>query len=285
MLLEMSLLAACSPTRMQVMPVDAVLPSPAPAAPLAHWTTTSTRQTESLNVTGATLRGWTFTASPDAHSRLRILFFNGNAMTIDAAQSIYRGLAVRGADVTVFDYRGYGFSPGKPAVIDFRSDSLAIYDKLAASGPVIVYGFSLGTAMATYVASQRPVAGLILAGTIATAKEEFPIFGRATGYNSSELAKMMPSPDAVTAFDETGMIAKNSSPLLMIHGESDQLVPIQEGREVFSASTARQKQFVVVSAAGHNDTVESVTALAAVRSYLSSLPADKKIGKPIPEIK
>jgi len=202
-----------------------------------------------------------------------------------AAQSIYRGLAVRGADVTVFDYRGYGFSPGKPAVIDFRSDSLAIYDKLAASGPVIVYGFSLGTAMATYVASQRPVAGLILAGTIATAKEEFPIFGRATGYNSSELAKMMPSPDAVTAFDETGMIAKNSSPLLMIHGESDQLVPIQEGREVFSASTARQKQFVVVSAAGHNDTVESVTALAAVRSYLSSLPADKKIGKPIPEIK
>jgi pimeloyl-ACP methyl ester carboxylesterase len=271
----MMLLAACSPASKQVMPVDAVLPTPAPSAPLADWTATPTRQTESLNVGSAILRGWTFTASPDAHSRLRILFFYGNAMTIDASQTIYRNLAVRGADVTVFDYRGYGFSSGKPSVMDFRGDSIAIYDKLAASGPVVVYGFSLGTAMATYVASQRHVAGLILAGTIATANEEFPIFARATGYGGSAIAQMTPSPDAVTAFDETEMISKSNSPLLMIHGEADQLVPIQQGREVFAASAAQQKQFVAVSAAGHNDTIESAAALAAVRPYLSSLPMGK----------
>jgi hypothetical protein len=142
-LFGIALLTACSPTRLQIMPVDTVLPSPAPSAPLAHWTATSIRQTESLHVNGSILRGWTFKATPETYSAIRILFFNGNAMTIDASQSVYRGLAVRGANVTVFDYRGYGFSSGKPAVMDFRADSLAIYDRLAASGPVVVYGFSL----------------------------------------------------------------------------------------------------------------------------------------------
>ena len=284
MLFGTALLAACSPARLEVMPVDTVLPSPAPAAPLSQWTATPTRRMESLDVAGATLRGWTFTATPDRRSTLRILFFNGNAMTIDGSLSIYRGLAVRGADVTVFDYRGYGFSSGKPAVMDFRSDSLALYDKLAASGPVVVYGFSLGTAMAAYVASQRHVAGLILAGTIATAAEEFPIFARALGYSSSDQARMKPSPDAMTAFDERDMVSGSSAPLLMIHGEADQLVPIQQGREVFAASIARQKQFVVVSGAGHNDTVESTTALAAVRSFLDSLSVDTT-GRPVPDIK
>ena len=257
------------------MPVDAVLPSPAPAAPLAHWKAALTRQVERVEVTGATLRGWTFTANTSAHSAPRLLFFNGNGMTIDASQSLYRDLAIRGADVTVFDYRGYGFSSGKPSVMDFRRDGLAVYDKLAASGPVVVFGFSLGTAMAAYVASQRPVAGLILAGTIATANEEFPIFARAAGYSSSAIAKMTPSSDAVTAFDEVGMISRSHSPLLVIHGEADQLVPIQQGREVFAASMAAQKQFVVVSAASHNDTVESTTAMAAIREYLGSFRPDE----------
>lgn len=192
-------------------------------------------------------------------------------MNIDDSQPIYRELCVRGADVTVFDYRGYGFSSGKADVMDFRRDALAVYDKLAASGPVVVYGFSLGTAIATYVASQRRVEGLILAGTIASAAEEFPVFARAEGYSTSSIAKMTPSPEAVTAFDEVSMIAQSASPLLMLHGEADQLVPIQQGEEVFAASPSRQKQFVRLAGAGHNDTVDSPMALNAVRSLLSSL--------------
>lgn len=170
------------------MPVNSVLPSRPPSAPMAHWTAMPTRETETIDVAGEILRGWTFRASAQTHQKLRILFFNGNAMDIDDSQSLYRGLCVRGADVTVFDYRGYGFSSGKPDVMNFRRDAVAQYDKLAASGPVVVYGFSIGTAIATYVASERRVAGLILAGTIASADEEFPVFARAAGYSASAIA-------------------------------------------------------------------------------------------------
>ena len=192
-------------------------------------------------------------------------------MTVDDAQTLYRALAVRGADVTAYDYRGYGFSSGKADVMDFRRDALAIYDKLAATGPVVVYGFSMGTAMAVYVASERKVAGLILAGTIASAEMEFPVFARAMGYSLAKIAMLTPSSDAVAAFDEANLITRNTAPLLMIHGEADSLVPIAQGQVVFNASPSRQKQFVRVSGAAHNDTVESARALSAVQVFLDTV--------------
>jgi pimeloyl-ACP methyl ester carboxylesterase len=267
-------LISCSRPGKQIVPVNSVLPSPPPSAPMSHWIATQTREPESMNTSGAVLLGWTFLASANTHQKARILFFNGNAMNIDDSQAIYRELCVRGADVTVFDYRGYGFSTGKADVINFREDALALYDRLASSGPVVVYGFSIGTALATYVASERRVAGLILAGAIANANEEFPVFARAQGYSKSSIAIMTPSPEAVTAFNEVAMISRNNAPLLMLHGEADQLVPIQQGREVFAASSSRQKQFVTVAGAGHNDTVESTVAMDAVRSFLFSIQPD-----------
>ena len=270
-ILLLGLLTSCSPPRPEIVSVNAVLPDSPPSAPSSHWTATPTRELESMNADGAVLRGWTYLATPHARQKLRILFFNGNAMDIDDSEAIYRELSVRGADVTVFDYRGYGFSTGKADVMTFRGDALALYDKLAVAGPVVVYGFSLGTAMASYVASERKVAGLILAGTIASADEEFPVFARALGYSSSRLAHMRPAPEAVTAFNETGMIARSAAPLLMLHGEADELVPIREGREVFAASSSGQKQLVPVAGAGHNETVESAAALNAVRAFLLAI--------------
>ncbi len=260
---------ACSSDVKVTVPVNEVLPSSPPVAPLAHWTAAVGRDVESLQVPGAVLRGWTFYLGKHDTRRPHVLFFNGNAMEIDTAQSVYHQLAIQGPEVTAFDYRGYGFSEGKADVMQFRKDALAIYDKEAAAGPVIVYGFSLGTAMATYVASQRKIAGLILAGTIARADEEFPVFARATGLSASSIARMTPSSDAETAFDEVGMIARSNAPLLMIHGENDSLVPIQQGREVFAACPAKQKQFVSVPGAGHNEAVDSEQGLEAFRKFVS----------------
>jgi hypothetical protein len=259
-------LTACSPTAKQILPANEILPVPAPSAPLAHWTASATRIPLTVEAPGATLRGWTF--QPASPQNLRILFFNGNAMTIDDSQSLYRDLAVRGADVTAFDYRGYGFSTGKPDVMAFRRDALILYDKLAASGPVIVYGFSMGSAMATYVASQRPVAGLILAGTIATAQEEFPIFAKAEGRSTRQIENLLPAQDAITAFDEKSMIAQSKASLLMLHGESDHLIPIQQAREVFAASPSLQKDFIAIPGAIHNETTNSPAALRAVQAFL-----------------
>ncbi len=265
---------SCGPRARGVIEANAILPSPPPGAPLSDWTASATRIPLSQQVSGTVLRGWTFQAQAEGRSKLRILFFNGNGMTIDGSQSLYRALCVRGADVTAFDYRGYGFSGGKPDVMDFRRDALALYDRLAAGGPVAVYGFSMGTAMAAYVASQRPVAGLILAGTIASAQEEFPVFGRAAGYGASQLARMDPSPDAIAAFAERELVRQSKAPLLMLHGEADRLVPIQQGREVFAASPVLAKTFVSIPGAGHNETIESSLALESVRRFLAGLKAE-----------
>jgi len=105
-------------------------------------------------------------------------------MTIDDSQSLYRNLAVRGADITVFDYRGYGFSTGKADVKDFCPDAMDLYDKVVRDSPVVVFGFSMGTAIANCVSSRRKVAALILAGTIASAQEEFPVFAHASGFSN-----------------------------------------------------------------------------------------------------
>lgn len=270
MLLSVTL-SACSFDVMVSVPVNMVLPGSPPRAPMSHWTAAQGRDVESLQAPDAVLRGWTFYLGKRDARRPHVLFFNGNAMEIDAAQSVYRELAIRGADVTAFDYRGYGFSSGKADVMQFRKDALAIYDKETAAGPVIVYGFSLGTAMASYVASQRNVTGLILAGTIARADEEFPVFARATGLSNSSIARMAPSADAETAFDEVGMVAHSNAPLLMIHSENDSLVPIQQGCEVFAACPSKQKKFVSVPGAGHNETVDSERGLGEFREFLLSI--------------
>jgi len=283
-LFTLILLSACGPQTKTIVSVNTLLPDPTLSAPLAHWTANPTRIPIIQTVPGAILRGWTFYALPNSNAKFRILFFNGNAMTIDDSQSLYRSLAVRGADVTVFDYRGYGFSTGKPDVMDFRRDSLTLYDQLSPSGPVVVYGFSMGTAIATYLASQRKVAGLILAGTISSAQKEFPVFARAQGYSPSKITNMTPSSDAITAFDERNLITQSTAPLLMLHGEADRLVPIQQGREVFAASPARQKDFIPILGAAHNETIESPQALQAIRTFLSSIEtkSDIHISRPVP---
>ena len=149
-----------------------------------------------------------------------------------------------------------------------------MYDSVSAANPgrkVVVFGFSLGTAMASYVASQRPVAGLILAGTIASATDEFPVYMRAVGVDPSITASLQPGQDAIEAFNEVDNVARSKAPLLMLHGEADFLVPIEQGRKVFVASPSAEKQFIALPGVSHNATAGAAESLHAVGKFLSSL--------------
>jgi hypothetical protein len=258
------------------IPANFLIPQPPPSAPLADWTGSATRVLQSVPLPDATLRGWEYPSSnPNAPI---ILFFNGNGMTIDRSDSFYRQLVQTGAQLCVYDYRGIGFSAGSPDVMAFRQDALRLYDSLAASSPgrpVIVYGFSLGTAMATYVASQRKVAGLILAGTIASAAEELPVYTHAQGLPAETAAALIPAPDSIEAFNEVGNIARSTAPLLMLHGEADTLVPIHQGREVFAASSSSQKKFISLPGVAHNQTPATVQSIGAVAEFLASIHANQ----------
>ena len=258
-------------SNLRAIPANLLIPQPPPSAPLADWTGSATRAINSIPLPGATLRGWEYTSS--APNAPVILFFNGNGMTVDRSDSLYRSISALGGDLWVYDYRGIGFSSGSPDVMTFRQDALRIYDAVSAARPgrpIIVYGFSLGTAMASYVASQRKVSGIILAGTIASATEEFPVYTHAHGLSAEMAAVLIPAPDSIEAFNEVGNVARSTAPLLMLHGEADTLVPISQGREVFAASSSTQKKFVSLPGVAHNQTPGTAQSLGAVAEFLAS---------------
>lgn len=251
---------------------NAILPVPAPRAPQSAWLSEGMRQRLVEEITGVPLRGYRYAgADPQAPT---LLFFNGNGMTVFGADRLYRELARLGPTVVVYDYRGFGFSNGTPDMMKFREDGLQLYDRLAAAAPghrVAVFGVSLGTAMATYVASQRAVAGLILGMPIASAQEELPVYGRLLGYPPAQLAAAVPSPEARAAFDEVGMVGRSQAPLLILHGTADDVVPIAQGREVLAASASARKQMVEVPGAGHGAAIVSPEAVLALAGFLQEL--------------
>ena len=255
---------------------NALISEPVPSASLSNWTDAVGRTKVSLETEGATLRGWTFDNPLQAGPH--VLFFNGCNVIIDHNESLYRSIATCGATVTTFDYRGLGFSGGTADVLQFRRDALAIYDQM--QGPMetglVVFGFSMGSAMATYVASERPVAGMILAAPIAQADEEFPSYAHAQGLTPAETAEVKLADDAYLTFDEVLLVARSSAPLLVMHGDADILVPPAQGRELFEASPAKKKRFVMLPGATHNEAAGSPGSLAAVQVFLKSLSTTPK---------
>ncbi len=280
----------------QVVGANQVIPVPAPSADIRRWTDGPGRFRVELEVGGAKLRGWHYKAgaaaaaqahradgprgNPEPDSTDRpvsstrapiVIFFNGNLMTIDRADELYRKLAGLGVEVVAYDYRGYGFSEGQPDVGRFRTDAIAIYDKVAeenAGKRVLVYGFSLGTAMAAYVASERKVNGVVLAAPFATAEEEMPVFARRLGFSPEMIRTMVPAEDAKLAFNEVGMIQRSSAPLLVMSGSADMLVPMVQGQRVAEASGSSIKRFVELRGTQHHETVFAETAWRALRQFL-----------------
>ena len=260
----------------QEVGANTVIPVPVPRTETIHWVDRPGRERVELDANGVKLRGWRYKVlSEPSHSETPVVvFFNGNMMTVERSEELYRQLAELGMEVVVYDYRGYGFSQGRPDVMAFRRDALRIYDHTVEENPgrrVMVYGFSLGTAMAAYVASERRVAAVVLAAPFATAEREMPVFARRMGFSSEAIRRMAPAEDARVAFDEVGMMRRSEAPLLVLSGTEDTLVPMEQGREVLAASAAKEKRFVELRGAQHYETVFVEKALVAVRTFLSVL--------------
>lgn len=107
-----------------------------------------------------------------------ILYFGGNAD--DATQFLLHVKEIRGYDIIAFNYRGYGESTGTPSEQALFEDALKIYDTYAKGRKVVLIGRSLGTGVATYLASQRVVDGLVLISPydsiLSIAKIKYPFF-------------------------------------------------------------------------------------------------------------
>jgi fermentation-respiration switch protein FrsA (DUF1100 family) len=198
---------------------------------------------------GLALASWYRPAT--SGERHTIVYFHGNGGHVG-----YRGPRVRpyldaGHGVLLVEYRGYGGNPGKPTEAGLYEDGRAALGFLAAAGVpaerTVLYGESLGTAVAVHVARQQaerraPVAAVVLEAPLSSAVD-------VGAYHYPLLPVRLLMKDR---FDSKAKIAAIAAPLLIVHGENDRVVPIEFGRAVFAAA-AEPKRAVWIADAGHED--------------------------------
>lgn len=192
---------------------------------------------------GARVLAWYAPAKPGQPT---LLYFHGNAGALETRVERIRKYMARGLGVLMMTYRGFGGSTGAPSEAANVADAKLAYDALRAKGvparDIVIYGESLGTGVAVQVAADREAAGLVL---------DAP-------YTSMvDLAKLhhpwIPGRWFMTDRYETRRhIAKVHIPLLILHGDADDIVPVAMGREIFDLANA-PKTIKTFQGAGHAD--------------------------------
>jgi len=205
---------------------------------------------------GVRIHGWQIDR-PGA--RFVTLYFHGNAGNITDRYDHFLGITSSGSSVLMIDYRGYGKSSGWPTEDGIYRDADAAYDYLLKTGhykgQIILHGESLGTAVAVDLAGRRPCAAVVLEAPFTSGKDVastvFPIIG----------------PLVMWSFDSRKKVGRIHAPVLIIHGDRDEIIPTRLGQTLFAAAPA-PKSLWIVYGAHHNDIVE--TAGATYREHLES---------------
>jgi len=188
---------------------------------------------------------------PGPEHRPAVLFLHGNAQEVYSWSLVHQELAPLECAVLLIDYRGYGKSEGRPHEDGLYLDGRAALDWLAGRGftedNTIVFGKSLGGAVACEICRGLDLKALILESTFTSlssvARHLFPFI---RGYT--------PEAGAYNSLEKLGDI---DCPIMVIHGDADTLIPVEEGLTLFEAA-GEPRELFLVTGAGHNDV--SITA-------------------------
>lgn len=215
---------------------------------------------------GVKINGW-FIPSPGARTTLLWLHGNGGNIgnTIGRLKQFHHALKT---NILVIDYREYGKSGGEVSEEGTYLDAVAAYDYLLTRSDVdptriIPFGYSLGSAVAVELSLQRKAEGLILEAPFASIQEMAGV-----------VFPWLPvGPFITTRYNTLSKIGSLEVPLLILHGDQDDVVPFTQGREVFEAARA-PKTFYTVSGAGHNNTtlIGGQAYLKTVADFIARLP-------------
>jgi len=197
---------------------------------------------------GVRIHAYYVPGAPRPGERRALLFLHGNAGNASHRLPNADLLARLGTDVLLIDYRGYGLSEGRPSEAGVYADARAGLAHLEGSrgfptDRIVVFGRSLGGAVAVELAQDRPLAGVVLESTFTSA---------------ADVARGMFGPLAsliAGGLDSKARIPRLRAPLLSLHGDRDEVIPIELGRALYDAARV-PKRFEVIAGAGHNDTVE-----------------------------
>lgn len=227
------------------------------------WTTPADRRLSYEDVffqtsDGVRLNGWFV---PGSGRSATLLWFHGNTGNIaDRVDNIALLHDRLGISIFIFDYRGYGRSGGSVSEEGTYRDAEAALAYLRSRkdvnpAKIILFGRSLGAAIAVELAAKEPCAGLLLESPFTSVKEmadsAFPLFPVGFFFR--------------TKYDALSKIKQVKVPVLILHGDRDEIVPFSMGRRIFEAAN-EPKTFFTIKGAGHNDTYQM-----GGRAYLRAL--------------
>ncbi len=207
---------------------------------------------------GLRLHGWYI---PHQESPITLLWFHGNAGNISHR---LENLALMhewvGVSIFIFDYREYGKSEGEISKAGTFKDAFAAF-RYVLSRPgqdpnrIVLFGRSLGSALATAVAAEDACLGLILESAFTSTDDILRLY----------FHFLPPLPPDTVKYDTLSLIGNISVPKLIIHGKQDEIIPVWMGRRVYEAASP-PKEFYVLELATHNDTY-----IAGGRAYFAKL--------------
>ena len=215
------------------------------------------REVKVTTADGLSLLSWYL---PPREGRPVIVYFHGNGRHIGYRAARLRRFAHDGYGVLMLEYRGYGGNPGTPSEAGFYTDAAAALDFLARDGitpnRLVLYGESLGSGVAVYLAAQREIGALIL-------EAPFNSVAEVAQYHYSFVPASLLLRDR---FDSISRIGNVKAPILLLHGDRDRVVPVRFGRALFDAAP-EPKTFWFSPEAGHED-LARFGALDAVAAFL-----------------
>jgi fermentation-respiration switch protein FrsA (DUF1100 family) len=194
-----------------------------------------------------------------------VLLCHGNAGNIGDRVLHAAVLTAAGFDVLLFDYRGYGRSTGRPDEHGTYRDARAALEWLRREpdvdpARVLYLGESLGGAVALELAMEHPPAGLVLLSAFTSVREM-----------ARRHYRVIPGGVVPDAYPSLRLIASLRAPLLVLHGEDDMIVPVEQGQALFDAAP-EPKRLRILPGAGHNDIITLSGPLLAqeIASWIAS---------------
>lgn len=190
-----------------------------------------------------------------------IIYFGGNAEDVlNNADSFVHFFPEN--TIYLVNYRGYGGSTGKPSETALYHDAIQVYDQIRQDhNQVYLIGRSLGSGVATYLASKRNIDGVVLVtpydSVLAVAQSTYPF------YPVKWLLK--------DTFDSLSRANDIHTPTLILTAENDRVIPTEHSQRLFNALPEKNRRWLMLKNTDHNTIAGQYSYWQAIRDYLNEI--------------
>jgi pimeloyl-ACP methyl ester carboxylesterase len=201
-----------------------------------------------------------------------VLFFGGNGFYLVQSKGYLQALTRPPVNALLWDYRGYGRSGGSPGVDELKHDALAVYDSLRARPDVsaeqlVVWGHSLGSFLATHVANEREVGGIVLENPATTVDDW-------VGHLIPWYVRLFLGVDvdpALRGESNLKRVRALEAPLLVVGGAGDNVTNPEMARRLHKAAGSADKTLIVVEDGSHNGLYEKSDVQKAYHALIEQV--------------